>query len=325
MHTRKLYWRSLTAFKDFASYVDNKLKPFYCPLQQKRNHGIYAVNMDAKIGLFAQLNQCLRIFAHCEQHGLKPIIFLSSPFYVKAKGENWLEYFFESRKLDENDRKLVDNGSVKFSHVSDVDQLGLPTNFALRMTLEYANHLLWSYVSIKSELMDYVDSFAERQFSNRTVLGIHYRGTDKKSEAKPVTWEYVATTISNYTAANPDVDSLFVASDEADFIEWIKREFKHMNVLSHDDTLRSRNGIAIHVQPALGDNYIKGKEALVNSLLLAKCDALIRTSSFLSAWSSIFNPSLPVVMLNRPFDDKLWFPDALIAQKALNEYLPNKI
>lgn len=325
MHTRKLYWRSLTAFKDFASYVDNKLKPFYCPLQQKRNYGIYAVNMDAKIGLFAQLNQCLRIFAHCERHGLKPIILLSSPFYVKAKGENWLEYFFESRKLDENDRKLVENGSVKFSHVSDVDQLGLPANFALRMTLEYANHLLWSYVSIKSELMDYVDSFAERQFSNRTVLGIHYRGTDKKSEAKPVTWEYVATTISNYIAANPHVDSLFVASDEADFIEWIKREFKHMNVLSHDDTLRSRNGIAIHVQPALGDNYIKGKEALVNSLLLAKCDALIRTSSFLSAWSSIFNPSLPVVMLNRPFDDKLWFPDALIAQKALNEYLPNKI
>jgi len=130
MHTRKLYWRSLTAFKDFASYVDDKLKPFYCPLQQKRNHGIYAINMDAKIGLFAQLNQCLRIFAHCERHGLKPIIFLSSPFYVKAKGENWLEYFFENRKLDENDRKLVGNGSIKFSHVSDVDQLGLPTNFA---------------------------------------------------------------------------------------------------------------------------------------------------------------------------------------------------
>lgn len=325
MHTRKLYWRSLTAFKDFAGYVANKLKPLYCPLQQKRNHGVYAVNMDAKIGLFAQLNQCLRIFAHCERHGLKPIIFLSSPFYVKAKGENWLDYFFENRKLDENDRKLFENGSIKFSQVSDVDQLGLPTNLALKMTLEYANHLLWSYLSIKSELMNYVDSFAERQFSNRTVLGIHYRGTDKKSEAKPVTWEYVAATVSNYIAANPHVDSLFVASDEAEFIEWIGREFKHMDVLSHDDTLRSRNGIAIHVQPELGDNYTKGKEALVNALLLAKCDALIRTSSFLSAWSSIFNPSLPVIMLNRPFDDKLWFPDALIAQKSLNEYLPSKV
>jgi len=116
------------------------------------------------------------------------------------------------------------------------------------MTLEHANHLLWSYLSIKSELMNYVDSFAERQFNNRTVLGIHYRGTDKKSEAKPVTWEYVANTISNYIAANPQVDSLFVASDEAAFIEWIGREFKHIDVLSHDDTLRSRNGIAIHVQ-----------------------------------------------------------------------------
>lgn len=325
MRTREIYWRLTTAFSDFSSYLANKIKPFYCPLQQKRNHGIYAINIHAKIGFFAQLNQCLRVFAYCEQHNLKPIISLTSPFYVRAKGENWLEYFFEVRELDENDKKLVGNGSIKISHVSDIDQLGLPEMHDLRMNLEYANQLLWSYLTIKSELMEYVDSYAERQFSNKTVLGIHYRGTDKKSEAKPVTRKFVAATISNYIDANPHVDTLFVASDEGDFIEWIGQEFKHIDVLSHDDTIRSKNGIAIHVQPALGDNYIKGKEALVNSLLLAKCDALIRTSSFLSAWSSIFNPSLPVIMLNRPFDDKLWFPDALIAQKSLNEYLPNKI
>lgn len=305
--------------------MDNKIKPFYCPIQQKRNNGIYAVNIHAKVGFFAQLNWCLYIFSHCERHGLKPIIFLSSPFYVRASGENWLEYFFEGPKLAEKDRKLVESGSIRFSHVSDFEQLGFPENHDSQMTLEHANHLLWSYLTIKNELVDYVDSFVDKHFSGRTVLGIHYRGTDKKSEAKPVSWEYVAITISNYIDENSPVNSLFVASDEGDFVEWIRREFSHLDVISHNDTMRSRDGKAIHVQPALGDNYMKGKEALVNSLLLAKCDALIRTSSFLSAWSSIFNPSLPVIMMNRPFDDKLWFPDALIVQKSLNRYLPNQI
>jgi hypothetical protein len=56
-------------------------------------------------------------------------------------------------------------------------------------------------------------------------------------------------------------------------------------------------------------NRIKAREALVNCLLLARCRALIRTASFLSGWASVFNPELSVIMLNRPYQEALWFPD----------------
>ena len=36
----------------------------------------------------------------------------------------------------------------------------------------------------------------------------------------------------------------------------------------------------------------------MNALLLAKCGVLIRTTSFLSAWASLFNPELKVILLN---------------------------
>ncbi|MDO9207170.1 MAG: nodulation protein NodZ [Sulfuricurvum sp.] len=325
MNTKEFYWKSIETFRDITGSLDNKMKPFYCPLQQRQNHGIYAVNINAKVGFFAQLNWCLYIFANCERFNLRPIILLTSPFYVRSKGESWLDYFFENRKLTTLDRGLIDNRSVKFSHISDFDQLGLPADYGSTMSLEYANQLLWNHLTIKSEIMNYVESFVDEHFGKRATLGIHYRGTDKKSEAKQVPWEYAAATISNYLDANPQVDSLFVASDEESFIEWIKREFKDIGVISHNDTERSMDGKAIHTQSVTGDNYMKGKEALINSMLLSKCDALIRTSSFLSAWSSIFNPCLPVIMLNRPFDDKLWFPDALLTQKSLDGYLPNQI
>jgi len=227
--------------------------------------------------------------------------------------------------LTETDRRLLDNGDIKYSHISDIEQMGLPVDYGEMMTLEEANRLIGNYLRIKSEIQDYVETFVEKQFGQRTMLGVHYRGTDKKSEAPPVNWEYAARTIANYLSANPQVEALFVASDEWNFVDWIKTEFKRVDVIFHNDAERSRDGKAIHVQPALGDNYVKGKEALINSLLLSKCDALIRTSSFLSAWSSIFNPCLPVIMLNRPFESKLWFPDAVIAKNSLRGYLPNQI
>lgn len=71
----------------------------------------------------------------------------------------------------------------------------------------------------------------------------------------------------------------------------------------------------IHLNLA-GDRNRKGFEALVNCLLLSRCDALIRSASFLSGWSNVFNPALPVIMLNRPFDAALWFPDREVLKRA---------
>lgn len=325
MRTRELYWKSLDKFKNIAVVLDGKVKPFYCPLQQRHNQGVYAVNINARVGFFAQLNWCLYIFAHCERFHLKPVIRLTSPFYVRAQGQDWLGSFFENLRLTSMDKTVIENGSIKFSHISDIEQLGLPADYSLDMSLEDANRLFWSSLTLKNEIADYVEEFTDKHFDQRTMLGIHYRGTDKSSEANPVTRDYALATVLNYIEANPQVDALYVASDEASFIDWIKQALNGVEVISHDDTERSRDGKAIHTQPGVGDNYIKGREALINSLLLSKCSALIRSSSFLSAWSSIFNPGLPIIMLNRPFDSKLWFPDALLTQNSMNEYLPNKI
>jgi hypothetical protein len=325
MNARELYWQSLISCKDFARYTDNKLKPFYCQLQQRNNHGIYAVNINAKVGFFAQLNWCLYIFYHCERFNLLPYVILSSPFYTISGGDNWLEYYFYNLKLTETDKKKIENGSVKISSISDFEQLGLRSDFCAQMSIEYASRLFEKNLRIKSEIQDYVGSFVDKFFGKKAVLGIHYRGTDKQSEAKRVPWEFCSRTISNYLDSNPQIEALFISSDEVAFIEWIETEFKQIEVISHGDTERSRNGNAVHTQPTLGDNYTKGKEALVNCLLLSKCNALIRTASFLSAWSSIFNPYLPVVMLNRPYTDKLWFPDAVIIKTSMSEYLPSKI
>ena len=323
MGARHYYWQALAHCRECVSYLDTRLKPYYCPLQQRNNHGIYAVNINAQVGFFAHLSWCLYIFAYCQRYNLIPYVVLSSPFYALSKGEDWFNYYFDNVKLTEEDRKKIARGLVKISHISDVEQLGLPVDPDFQLTLENAHALFDRNMRIKSDMLEYVQSFVDKHFTGRTILGVHYRGTDKKHEAKPISWEYCAQTISAYLAAHPGIEVLFVASDEAAFIQWIGTEFKHMEVIHHDDQERSLDGKAIHVQPAQGNNFTKGKEALVNCLLLSRCNALIRTASFLSAWSSIFNPELPVVMLNSPYLEKLWFPDDLIIKKSLSAYLPS--
>ncbi len=239
--------------------------------------------------------------------------------------DDWFKSYFENVKLTENDKRNIETHRVSISTISDIEQLGLPPVIEDPMTLPDAKALFDEYLRIRAEIQDHVASFVAKHFAQKQrVLGVHYRGTDKNTEAKPVSWQFCSRTLRNYLACNPEVDALFVASDEKAFIEWIEREFKDIDVIYHDDQERSDDGKAVHVRSSRGDNYLKGKEALVNSLVLSRCSALVRTASFLSAWSSIFNPNLPVVMLNQPYVQKAWFPDSVIAMHSMNKYLPKE-
>jgi hypothetical protein len=51
---------------------------------------------------------------------------------------------------------------------------------------------------------------------------------------------------------------------------------------------------------------------------------LIRTTSFLSAWASIFNPGLKVILLNKPYPNKFWFPESEIFGRRDTEYFPER-
>ena len=313
---RRFATHSKRSFKRAAGFW----KPYQCALQQRNNGGIYAVRIHANVGFFAHINWCLWICAHCERYNLRPYIVLSSQNYSSSGGDNWLEYYFDNLSLTLKDREAIENGRVTVSRVANYAQLGLAKGAPVQMDLAKAADLLNKYLKVRDSVKEYVDSFVARRFANKNVLGVHYRGTDKKSEALPVPPEACAAVIRKYLDAHRQTQALFIASDEAAFLEFVAKKFKGVEIISHDDSMRSGDGEAIH-KSAGGDKYEKGKDALVNCLLLSRCDALIKTASFLSAWSCVFNPTLPVVLLNAPYKECLWFPDREVEKKSMKEYL----
>lgn len=263
------------------------------------------------LGLFAHLSWCLEVIQYCEQHGLTAQLSATSPQYRDpSRPANWLTYFFD----------LVEKTPHVDFRVSHRDEFGFPLNYFRGRTLEQQSALVAGHLRLKEDLVNTLACYSDEHFIAKKILGIHYRGTDKAGEAPRASWETMRETVANYLQAHSDVDGLFVATDEAGFYEFMKDTFPGTPVLPLQSKTKA------HFQTDLSSgNYAKGREALVDCLLLSRCSALIRTASFLSAWASLFNPKLPIVLVNRPYPGKLWFPESELAQRSMDEYLPAEL
>lgn len=270
---------------------------------------------NASSGLFAQLNWCLYVLAHCDRIGIHPHVRLIGPLYANESGRDWLRDLFVDCDLPA--RAAIgprsDRRGWVIKHIN-ATHLGY---CAAGMTLPEANRVFSKYLRPGPHVQGYVDAFVLRHFCRGMTIGVHYRGTDKITEAPAVSWDSVAAAIEEKLLTDDRFGTVFVATDDLDFLNWIKERLSgRCALVSHDDQERSVSGKPIHLSDS-GDRAIKGFEALVNCLLLSRCDLLIRTASFLSGWSSVFNPGMPVVMLNQPYKDTLWFPDREVLKVAM--------
>ncbi len=265
------------------------------------------------VGFFAQLTWCLQIAFYCEEHGLVPEISAVSPQYRDpGRSPNWLTYFFDVEPVPKPDFVMRDLRQLHLGERGEVP------------TIERGAALRAKYLPLRAEIALKVESFVAANLAGRNVLGVHFRGTDKTIEAPRVEREIVRQTVESFLQKNPSIDCLFVASDEASFIPYMQDAFPALSVVSHDDVFRSTSIQNFYQQDLGAGNYIKGEEALINCLLLSRCSVLIRTTSFLSAWASIFNPELPIVLLNEPYAKSLWYPEKRLIPRSLPGYGPAK-
>lgn len=286
------------------------VRPILNRRRMARSGDLLAVDVNSWVGLFAHLEWFLEISVHCERHGLTPCFMSTSPQYVDPeRGPDWYRYFFTNPQLSPGDRERITAGEIPVCRIDGIRQLGLPENYDLALDLRSAPELVRKYIGVRPELTQRVDSFVRRHLAGRTVLGVHYRGTDKAAEAPRLTYAHVHRSIQEFLEENPEFDCLFVSSDEQAFVEFLESAFEGaMPVVYHEDRERSKTGVAIH-RSRSGDRFRKAEEAVLNCLLLSRCHALMKTPSILSGWSRLFNPDLPVILLTSPFSGQLWFPD----------------
>jgi len=282
------------------SWIKPRIKRSLISLLAKYNsrNGVFAVDIKSSVGLGAKLEWGLEILAYCHENGLVPQLKFSYP--NSEKSEDYFGKFFRLKDIIDEDKP------VRFSTISSITELNLGQDYDRILTIELATYLINKYLVVNDDVLTEVESFCHQHFVNRRVLGVHYRGTDKAQESPVVPYDIVKRNIDHYLKLRPETDCVFISSDDTNFIESMERASVGRPIIYRNDSLRSPDDNSIH-ESADTNKYEVNRDAIVNCLLLSRCDALLKTASILSGWSKLFNPKLPVVVLNQPYEQ--WFPE----------------
>src|SRR5262249_1967021 len=168
------------------------------------------------------------------------------------------------------------------------------------------HRLVRTHVEVRSEIQCEVDGIVSSAFTpGAFVVGVHYRGTDSTHSAFGLVNDYRTTRVPYalyadevrraLAAAAPPQYQVLVATDEIEFLDFMRREFGAARVLCLEDAPRMRaGGAAIHFDRTLDvSNYRKGEAGLVDCLLLSQSSYLVKGRSNLSDASLVFNANLP--------------------------------
>lgn len=289
--------------------IHNKLYKIYFSIQRMKNKKIikenikkkiFAVEIYSQMGIGANLVWALEIMAYCNEKGLTPQIKFTHP--DSKQKEDYFGNYFEIRI------PTISYKKIHFAKMRNFNDLNLNTqwNYNEKLNLDLANKLIKKYLIIKTNILVEVEKFQLENFDRKNVLGVHYRGTDKKSEAKQISYETIERNINLYLTKNPKTNCIFISSDDKNFIDYIENSSVNCPIIYNNDSFRSSNNLPIHT--ANNNLYEINKDAIINCLLLSKCNTLMKTASILSDWSKLFNPNLQLVILSKPFDNYRFFP-----------------
>lgn len=276
--------------------------------RQRLNRGVFAIEIRENSGFFSVMQMVLFVLMYCDEKCLTPRITARGGIYGDKEGKvDWFGACFDAIQTAPANaltRKL------RTSTVRDLVQLGFRQRYETRLQLASASALFRKHYRPAAHITQEVDAICTRLDIGKSTLGVHFRGTDKKLEAVPVSWTEFCQLVEATLDDNPQLDTIFVSSDEQAFIDFFVAWPFGKPVKVAPARLLANGSLPIHFSGYPGLEI--GREALVSSLLLSKCGYLVKTPSYLSAWSKIFEPDLPVRLASPPRPDAFWFPDSRI-------------
>jgi len=207
-------------------------------------------------GFFWQIYNILNMLYVCEDHGFTPVVVFDTGLYFEKRPkftsniasydpDNWYNHFF--KPLNQTDRPqefwinyMKHNKLTAYQN----NKSERPVMLFDRSTLKSINRnssrvkrftSLWhKYISVQPHIVQLVEDFkTQHKFQLKTVLGLHFRGTDKfasssGSEDKPLHYEYgfCADLLAEYVKKHKltaDNAVIFIATDEEPFIDFMQK------------------------------------------------------------------------------------------------------
>lgn len=215
-------------------------------------------------------------------------------YYDKKHGNNWWHYYFEPIKAGSS-------AGARVVQPTDDETTTLSVYAESHMSRQHAHAIIEKYIHIRKNIAHKIHDFYQKNMRNNFVIGVHYRGTDKRCEAPRVSYqtmlEKIHSAIELYHNANEQQPlKIFVATDEVAFLEYMRAKFPGKIICIR--AIRSKGDRPVHA-PSKASAYKKGEDAILDCILLSKCSVLVRVASNLSSCSEQFNPQMPVIFVKK--------------------------
>ena len=249
----------------------------------------YVIKRTPGTGMFSNITFILNHLKICKKFNFIPIIDMENyPTIYNEKNtfkntKNAWNYYFESMNqfsLDivyKSKNVLITND--KFFHFF---------SYNIDKDRELSN-LLRNEIRLNKYLKK-IYSNLHKNFTNKNILGIHFRGTSYKRSAGhplPATKQQMYELTRKIMKQNK-VDKIYLATEEQNYLEFFKKKFGE-KLIYLNSSYRSNKNDAFKIYSRNLHRYKLGREAIIEAMLLSSCKYFIYLCSNISSAAIGFN------------------------------------
>lgn len=265
------------------------------------------------VGFFSNFLAVLNQLKWCEKNNKIPVVYWPKPgLYYDERGLNGIvsdniwDYYFDpvsNLQCESHDNPCyeysLDGYAVAtlpypFPYESLAHIKQVYPDKALRCRM---NNLISNYIKIKEPTLNKVEQFYQKHLKDNFTVSIHLRGTDKHYEVKPVSIDQIFDEANKYAPCQ-----FYIATDEERLLQEAQKKLKG-NVISYNCFRASSNSQSgVHYvsdYPIDRSRALLGEEALIDCLLLSRCNLMIHTWSNLSISALLFNPEIEHIHVDK--------------------------
>ena len=283
-----------TLFSKETRYQLNKINSLVIKSFGKLNKNkiFYVIKRSPGAGMFSNLTFVMNHLLIAQRHNFIPVVDMENypTIYNEKKKingtKNAWEYYFEPvSKYSLNEVYKSQNVFITSDKFENRMTFNLFDKKFLRIKKK---------IKIKKNILKSFKKHLRIKFNNeKKILGVHFRGTTykvAKSHAFPLNKSLMKENIDNLIKRFK-YKKIFLVTDEEDYINFFKKNYK--DKLIYCEFFRTKKIDQFKVYPRKFHRYKLGKEIIIETLMLAKCEGFTYVKSNVSSAAIFFSKKKP--------------------------------